>query len=49
VPCFEIEGSGLRLTALTILPVETVVDGIDSQEKTVGKSGATETGRNGFI
>jgi len=24
VPCFEVEGSGLRLAAFTILPVEAV-------------------------
>jgi hypothetical protein len=34
VPCFETEGSGLRLTALAILPVEAVgvgeVDGAGS-------------------
>jgi hypothetical protein len=34
VPCFEIKGSGLRLVALHILPVEAVgvteVDGVGS-------------------
>jgi len=34
VPCFEIEGSGLRLATFTILPVEAIcvaeVDGVRS-------------------
>ena len=42
VPCFEIEGSGLRFAAFTILSIEAVgaaeLDGVGSWETTVGKS-----------
>jgi hypothetical protein len=42
VPCFYTEDIGLRLAALTVLPVETLcvaeMDGVGYWEKTLSKS-----------
>ena len=48
VPCFENEGSGLRIAAFNILPVEAIgvaeADGARLWEKKVGKSERANTG-----
>ena len=56
MPCFETEGNGLRLTALTILPLKAVcvaeVDGVGFVRQESGKIRGCQyllTGRTGFV